>query len=140
MQDKDNKFAGWEFQFIEDLPDLPAKGEGEEAGNRKQVEAGASPEEYLKVLETDAQYEGERGQTPEAELTEFISNLKVHNRVIDDWEGSGKISWNISGYFKSSGLICKSNWSRVFGQLELRGYDPSYHGGYNGCRVGVQLR
>ena len=138
-QEKEDRFTGWEFQFVEDLPDLPGKGKGKVVNGRKQIEAGLSPEEYLKMQETDGQYEGERGQTAEAELTEFIYNLKAHDRVIDDWEGGGKGSWNISGYFKSSGLVCLSGWVRYIGRLFLYGRNADSRDDYRGCRFGVRI-
>ncbi|MCX6743979.1 MAG: hypothetical protein NTX82_00445, partial [Candidatus Parcubacteria bacterium] len=92
----------WEILFVEDQPDLPAK--GKEIAGRKQFDAGQSPEEYLKKIQTDSQYANEQFTTPEAQLIYFMEYLQRNNQVIDDWDGQGKGCWNAGAYFKS-GLV-----------------------------------
>ncbi len=103
---------GWDIMFIENLPDLPAEGKGKEVGGRKQLEANQTPNQYLEKMKKEEQYQGESGMTPEAELTYFMHYLQKNNQVIDDWQGSGKVNWNLGGYLKSAGGVCCSFWSR----------------------------
>ena len=111
--------GGWDIMFIEDLPDLPAEGKGKEVGGRKQLEANKTPEQYLEKMKEDEQYAGESGMTPEAELSYFMCYLQKNNKVIDDWDGSGRANWNLAGYLKFSGGVCFSRWGRISRQLNL---------------------
>jgi len=102
--------GGWDILFLEDMPDLPFK--GREKGGRTQISPGMKPYVYLYDLQNEEQYKGEYGMTPEAELTYFMYYLQKNNKVIDDYQGSGKVNWNLGGYFKNNGTICFSGWDR----------------------------
>jgi hypothetical protein len=93
----------WQVLFVEDQPDLPAK--GKDVSGRKQFDAGLSPEEYLSKIQTDPQYANEQFTTPEAQLIYFMEYLQRNNQVIDDWDCKGKGCWNAGAYFKGSGLV-----------------------------------
>jgi len=129
---------GWDVMFIEDLPDLPAQGKGKTIGGRKQLEASKSPEQYLEKMQTDPQYIGESGMTPEAELVYFMHYLQKNNQVIDDWQGGGKISWNLGGCFKNN-RVCCSDWTRQAEQMRLEWYRPYHLGKDRGVRVGIKI-
>ncbi len=128
------KTGGWQVMFIEDIPDLPKKGAGQEIEGRKQLEAGQSPEEYLAKIQTDEQYANEEFTTPEAQLAYFLYYLQKHNQVIDDFEGNGRICWNAGAFFKGAGLVPRGNWVRRGRQFSLDGISPDGH------RDGVSAR
>jgi hypothetical protein len=130
---------GWDVMFIEDLPDLPAEGKGKEIRGRKQLEANKTPEQYLKMMQKEDQYAGEHGMTPEAELTYFMHYLQKNNQVIDDWQGSGKVNWNLGGYLKNSGGVWCSYWYRDSGPLSLIWDAPGYRDGGRGVRSSVRI-
>ena len=102
--------GGWDILFLEDMPDLPFK--GREKAGRTQFSPGMEPYVYLYDLQNEEQYKGEQGMTPEAELTYFMYYLQKNNKVIDDYQGSGKVNWNLGGFFKNNGTICCSGWDR----------------------------
>src|SRR6185503_866684 len=54
---------GWDIILLEDMPNLPAKRAGKTKGGRKQLEAGASSNEYLEAIKTQAMYQHESGFT-----------------------------------------------------------------------------
>jgi hypothetical protein len=115
----------WQILFTEDQPDLPAK--GKEVKGRKQFDAGQSPEEYLKKIQADPQYANEQFTTPEAQLINFMEYLQRNNQVIDDWQGKGKICWNVGAYFKGSGLVPDGFWDRYFERFYLDRDTPANH-------------
>ncbi|MDP2704779.1 MAG: hypothetical protein Q8O71_00020, partial [bacterium] len=93
---------GWDIIILEDLPNLPAKDQGEVTGGRKQLEAGASPNDYLEKM-NDSMYQHEQGMTTEDWLILAITHLESTNEVIDDYQGKGKIARNFGQYFPVSG-------------------------------------
>jgi len=107
---KENPDNGWQISLIEDLPDLPKEGKGLTITNRKQLEANKTPTDYLKLLQTQEQYQGESGQTPEDALTTWLTYLQEKQTVIDDWQGQGKANW-LAGTFVS-GNVLVFNWYR----------------------------
>ena len=130
---------GWEVMFIEDLPDLPAEGKGRTVGERKQLEANKSPEQYLEKMQTDPQYKGESGMTPEAELVYFMHYLQKNNKGIDDYQGSGKVNWNLAGYLKSAGGVGCFYWNRGNGRLLLDWSSPDYRFDFRGARSSARI-
>ncbi len=133
------KTDGWDIMFIEDLSDLPAEGKGKEVGGRKQLEANKTPEQYLKKMKEDEQYAGESGMTPEAELAYFMHYLQKNNQVIDDWEGSGKVNWNLGGYLKSSGGVCCSSWLRSGRRMRLFWVGSGLPDDFRAVRASVRI-
>jgi len=115
----------WEILLIEDQPDLPSR--GKEIAGRKQFDASQSPEEYLKKIQTDSQYANEQFTTPEAQLIYFMEYLQRNNKVIDDYQGKGKVCWNVGAYFKGSGLVPSGYWIRNYRQFNLFRFDPDNH-------------
>ncbi len=130
---------GWDIMFIEDMPDLPAEGKGKTIGNRKQLEANESPNEYLEKMQKEEQYKGESGMTPEGELTYFMHYLQRNNKVIDDFEGSGKVNLNLGGYLKTSGGVCLSFWNLGTGRMGLGWDSPGGHNANKGVRSSARI-
>ena len=118
--------GGWQIEIIEDMPDLPAEEKGKAVGGRKQLEANQSPEQYLKKIQSDKQYEGEALSTPEAQLSYFMQYLQKHDQAIDDWQGKGKACWNAGAFFKGAGLVPSGDWNRDIWQFNLEGGHPGY--------------
>jgi len=125
--------GGWQIEIIEDMPDLPAEEKGKAVGGRKQLEANQSPEQYLKKIQSDKQYEGEALSTPEAQLSYFMQYLQKHDQAIDDWQGKGKACWNAGAFFKGAGLVPCGGWDQDGRRFYLNGDGPDNH--YDGSAV-----
>ena len=134
-----DNLAGWHVLLIEDLPDLPAETKGETINQRKQLESNQTPKQYLETLQTDPQYQHEQGLTPEDWLIYAISQLEEKNQVIDDWQGKGKVSYNLGAYFPFSGDVPLGYWNRGSRRAYLGGNVPrSRHSGF-GLRSAVGI-
>jgi len=129
--------GGWQIEIIEDMPDLPAEEKGKAVGGRKQLEANQSPEQYLKKIQSDKQYEGEALSTPEAQLSYFMQYLQKHDQAIDDWQGKGKACWNAGAFFKGAGLVPNGIWNQYNRRLYLRRCAPGIPGDDNAVRPAV---
>jgi hypothetical protein len=103
---------GYQILLIEENIDIPAENQGQTKANREQLEANLTPSEYQEKIKTESQYQHEQGLTAEAWLTLAIAHLQKHNQVIDDWQGSGKICYNIATYFPSSAYVSFGRWDR----------------------------
>ncbi len=134
LQDPTN---AWHITFIEDNPDLPAKNKGKDIAGRKQVEANQTPIQYLKDLQTQEQYQGETGQTPEEALTTWLNYLQEKKIVIDDYQGQGKANWLVGQYL--SGRVPYFYWNRDNRQPYLNGADPDISNSGNGCRPSASV-
>jgi hypothetical protein len=115
--------GAWQFILTEDLPDLPAKGKGQTIAGRHQLESNKSSEQYLQAMQTDPQYQGEKGFSPEAELTLWLTTLHTKNIQIDDWQGQGKACLLTASYFKGSGFVPYTTWSSDNRRAFLIKYD-----------------
>ncbi|MCX6744303.1 MAG: hypothetical protein NTX82_02150 [Candidatus Parcubacteria bacterium] len=119
---------GWEIELIEDLPDLPAKRKSKKIGDRRQLGAGLSPGQYLKMILNSQQYNNEQGITPEAYLIYFINYLQVKNQVIDDRENNKDLRCFGTGvYSKKQDFVPCIYWNRYYQRLSLlRMGDPYF--------------
>ena len=131
--------GGWQIIFIEDLPDLPAEGQGKEINGRKQLEANQAPRDYLKTMQTDAQYHDEDGLTPESYITYAISQLEEKDQVIDDWKGNGKACYMTGAYFLGSGRLPSGGWNRGDRQADLGRGVPGVPNSSGAVRSGVNV-
>ena len=129
--------GGWQIEIIEDMPDLPAEEKGKAVGGRKQLEANQSPEQYLKKIQSDKQYEGEALSTPEAQLSYFMQYLQKHDQAIDDWQGKGKACWNAGAFFKGAGLVPRGNWGQYGRRFRLNRDSPDNHYDFSAVRPAV---
>ncbi len=102
--------------MVEDLPNIPREGQGQEkgkAGNkRKQLETNEKSKDYLEKLKNDPQYKNEQGQTPETQIIYAIQYLEKYNQVIDDYSGNGSASYQLGAYFPVSGDVPHAYWNR----------------------------
>jgi len=135
----ENPDNAWHISLVEDLPDLPAKGQGQTIAGRKQLEANKSPKQYLKDLQTQEQYQGEIGQTPESALLTWLTYLTEKQTVIDDpySGGQGKANWLVGQYL--SGFVPLFYWLRGNHQSNLDGNRPGFSNSCNGCRPSASV-
>ena len=133
---KDHENA-WQLLLIEDLPDLPAEGRGQTISGRKQLEANQSPQDYLRLLQTQEQYQGESGLTPEANLALYLDGLTRNQTALDDWEGTGKANFLVGNYL--SGSVPGFYWGRGNRRPDLGGDRPDDRDGGGGCRPSARF-
>jgi len=135
-----NQSNPWKIKLIEDMPDLPAFGDGKMIGGRSQHEANFTPNHYLNTPNMNTVYEGEKGFDPETWLTYAITNLEEKNQQIDDWQGQGKSCFLVGAYFPGSGDVPLARWYRGDRQAYLGGRVPSYSSSDVGCRSSVEIQ
>ncbi len=138
---KEKQEAAYQILFLESTP-IPRSGKGETTGGRKQIEAGASPTKYLESLQKNPLYQGERGLTPEAWLTQFLLSLQTKDQVIDDWDGNGSLNYNLGGYVPKigqSGLVSFGLWDRGGARANLGWDDPGTGDAVSGARSAVMV-
>jgi hypothetical protein len=130
---------GWHIWLVEDMPNIPREGKGEEKGGRHQLETNKSSIEYLRLLQSKSEYKGESGLTPETDIMYAITHLEETNQVTNDYTGKGSLSFQIGAYFPSSGLVPDSCWDRGSRRAYLdRDYPSDRYSDY-GVRVGVRV-
>jgi hypothetical protein len=129
---------GWNIWLLEDMPNIPRENKGEEIGERKQIEANKTPNEYLKITGTGV-YEDESGITPEVDIMCAITQLEETNQVSNDYAGNGSASYQLGAYFVSDGYVPYSYWNLDTRQADLSRYDPSNQDSDSGARFGVRV-
>ena len=136
----------WNIELIEDLPDLPAEGKGKElnvkrgiTSDRTPLEANQTPHKYLQTLQTDPNYQGEKGFTIEDWIIYAISKLEEENIQIDDWQGQGKGCYNLSSYFPAGSIVSFCYFFRVNSQASLSRYNPDFFDGSISARSSVKI-
>jgi len=136
---EENGSQAWQILLLEDLPDLPAENKGKTIKDRKQLEANKTPNDYLKAIQTQKQYQSEQGLTLESWLIYAITQLQEKNQAIDDYQGQGKACYLTGSYQKKFGSVPYAYWSRVDRQAELSGSYPGFPRGRDACRSGVMI-
>ena len=134
LQNPDN---AWHITLIEDSPNLPAENQGQIIAGRKQIEANKTSKDYLKLLQTQEQYQGETGQTPEEALTTWLNYLQEKKIVIDDYQGQGKANWLVGQYL--SGYVPYFVWDRDYRRPDLYRNVPDNSDSYYGCRPSASV-
>ncbi len=84
-----DKLAPWRVVLVEDMANIPFRGEGKKCGRswreqRRQLEAGSTPEEYLNTIQFHAHHEGESGFTPEIAIVDALTRFEKEGAVTDD--------------------------------------------------------
>ncbi|MBU1118559.1 hypothetical protein KKH43_01605 [Patescibacteria group bacterium] len=132
-------FPGFSVYLREKNTNIPREGQGQTQGGRKQLEAGKSSEEYLKILQTHEEYQNESGQTLEDWLTLFATHLKKTNQVIDDYQGNGTYNRLIGSYHSSSGDVRGAAWDRDDQRIIVSWDFPTSHGSDTSVRPVVRV-
>jgi hypothetical protein len=130
--------VGWHVLLVENLPNLPAKNLGHTVGGRLQLEAGNTPVNYLRLLESDPMYANEVGMTPEDWLTLSLLHLEETGQVIDDPNGNGKAAYLPGAYF-IEGFVPIVRWERSLKCACLDFSIPNYGHNSRGVRVAVRV-
>jgi hypothetical protein len=145
--------GGFLVSLIEDLSDIPrATTDPKEIaqrtkGGRRQLEAGKSPKDYLKLMQRETDEEGkpnpyrhESGWTPEEWLTYAILRLEKTGQVLDDYHGKGSMSYQTGTYFPASGSVPGARWRRGARRAGLAEGDPGDSDSDIGARSAVRVR
>ena len=133
------KQGGWTVLLLENLPNLPRRGQGKEIKGRKQLEADQTPNQYLETLKTGASYENETGMTPEEQIIYAIKHLEQTNQVIDDYQGKGSASFQMGAYFPADGAVPIVYWYRDLRRASLYRNFPGDSSSDFGVRGAVRV-
>ena len=144
--------GGWNILLIEDMPNIPET-DPKTVGGRTQIDAFGNamekflsgkevptPKEYLSFLDHEEAYQGEQGMSPEDQLMYAISHLEETNQVIDDYQGNGKISYQVGAYFPSSGDVPNAYWDRDDRRANLHRVDVDNRLDHCGVRSAVRIK
>ena len=113
-------FPGWQASLVEDTALIPRKNKGTTMGGRRQLEAGLSPNDYLKKLLTDPTYAHESGQTPEDELTRLIRSLLKNGHVIHDYQNTiDSLNYLLAAWVPASEGVPSGSWYRLRCAMEV---------------------
>jgi len=120
-------FPGWSVGLVESSPIMPQQGRGTTLEDRKQLETGSSPRDYLLTLHTQ-EYQGETGKTLEDFITKFLIHLETTNEVSNDRYDNNAL-WLLGQYVKyvpdlKSDLVPTGWWHRDFGRIRLDAHRP----------------
>jgi hypothetical protein len=130
-------FPGWEVKLFETSPNIPREGKGKTLAGRKQLETNQTPEDYLKQLQTNPEYQHEQGLTNEDWLTKSIIHLEQTNQVLDDYQGKGSACYLPGSFNPSSRSLGGGCWDRGGRQAYLSGVDPESQNSNLGLRSAV---
>jgi peptidoglycan/xylan/chitin deacetylase (PgdA/CDA1 family) len=144
--------GGWSILLIEDMPNIPET-DPKTVGGRTQIDTKGSameqflsgkkvptPKEYLQFIEQETIYSGEQGMTPEDQLMYAITHLEETDQIIDDYQGNGKISYQVGAYFPSSDNVPYACWNRDNRQAGMSGNYPGNRNGHCGVRSTVRIK
>ncbi len=108
-------------------------------GERADLAPGKSGRDYLQTPASTPDYAHETGLTLEDWLTLALAHLETTNRVLDDYQGDGKVSWLTGSYHPSSGGVGRADWRRDHRRARLRGSDPDSRYSAGGVRPAVRM-
>ena len=131
--------GGWNIMLIENLPNIPRKDKGKEVKDRKQLEAGQTPNQYLETLKTNPIYQNETGMTPEEQIIYAIKHLEQTNQVIDYYSGKGSASYQLGTFFPAFIFVPYAYWNRDYRRVNLGGNTPGYSSSADGVRGAVRV-
>ena len=126
--------SGYILRLDENNPDLPAEGKGKTVGGRKQLEANQQPIQYSEELQANA----ESGETIDSQALNFLVNLKL-GKVIDDYQGNGKVNWLTGNFLKSRRGVPFWDWDRDYRQARLFWNYPDSRNADRGCRASAVI-
>jgi len=134
---KEGTFPGWDILFLEKDIHIPAYEVITQEGRTRLI-ANESPLTYMKKLQKDPQYAGEKGMTPEEWLIFANAIASSYGQVIDDWCGNGSINCLI-GSVLVSGSVPDGDWSRVYARANLDCVSPDLQRNNRGFRPALKM-
>jgi len=124
-----SKADGWQVLLTEgSLTNLPLAGQVQLIADRRQIEAGRTPREYLESLP-----QTEVGWTPETYIVAFLTHLERTGQPLD----TETLTYLIGSYAPTSGLVPYADWNPWRRQAYLDGYHPGIDFPGSGGRVTV---
>jgi hypothetical protein len=110
---------GWSVGLVESFPIMAQQGQGKISGGRRQLEIGASPNEYRQTLQMEA-YQGETGKTLEDFITKFLTHLETTDEVSNDVADDNAL-WCLAQYLKLpyADVVPTGRWHRSVGRARL---------------------
>lgn len=115
------------------------KDQPEIIGGRERLRANRVPDDYLKILRTEKQYQNEQGQIPEEWITKFLAYLEKHNQVIDEYRGNGRSSFQLGAYFPFSDNVPYARWDSDYQRVDLNGRDQQRQDENFGARSSARV-
>ncbi len=113
-----SRFPGWQVLLLENMRDIPRKGEGQTVGGRAQIETNHRLQEYLDLLRTEG-HSLEQGLTPEAWEALFLARLtESDGEVLEDNRTGGAPCYCTGSYFPLSDAVPDARWLRCGGRGE----------------------
>ncbi len=129
----------WNVLLIEYLPNIPRGGAGETINGRKQLEAGRSPREYLKMIQTDPMYANEQGFCIEDQLIYAITHLEETNQIMNDWEGNGSSAYQLGAYMVDGDSVPVVSYGRGYTRAGIVRLGVDFHGPIYGPRTSINI-
>ena len=130
---------GWNVLLLEYLPNIPREGVGETINERKQLEAGKSPREYLRVIKDDPLYANECGLSIEDQLIYSITHLEETNQIMNDWEGNGSSAYQLGAYVVDGDSVPVVSYGRGYMRAGIVRLATDFHGPIYGTRTAVVI-
>jgi hypothetical protein len=115
--------GSWQISLIEDSTDLLTIGQGKTIAGRPQFEANKTPRDFLRLIQTDPQYLGEKGFYPECWIILAITTLHQKKQVI---ETGGKSCFLLGSYFKTASRVPLALWKDFDSRVCLLSYLPRF--------------
>lgn len=129
------KGFGWGIKLIENMRRIPNEEDGFSIGGRECFTTNKLPSEYLRLLQTDAQYQGEQGLTIEDWIMMAINRLEMNRFQIDSIPlDNGCL--NLGTYLKNLNSVSKAMYR--FSSVSLE-FQNNNKGSDLGIRTSVQI-
>ena len=110
---------GWSVGLVENQPFLPKPNEGKVIGDRRQLEVGLSPNEYLEIMR-GSEYGFETGLTLEDFIVRFVTRLEVSDEISNDIADDNAL-WCLAQYLRLpyAHAVPTGRWIRSVGRARL---------------------
>lgn len=138
---KDSTFPGWDILFLEQDLTIPAADVDEELRTkegRTRLKADETPLTYMRKLQEEDQYAGERGMTPEEYLLLVQTIAATQGKVIDDYNNGGKVNY-LTGARFVSGRVPDGCWDQDDARMDLAWNSPASRNDVRGFRPAVKM-
>lgn len=130
---------GWLFLLVEDA-EIPKPRKGRKISKRNELESGKSPEEYLKTIKTNANYENELGLPLEGSIIYAISKLEETNTVTNNWLTDGCIEYCLGSFLATTEDVPWLSWNSDFNRVDIWKNNSWNQDKYMGTRTAFKIR